>query len=334
MKTMQKRNRKILYWCGPALLLTSVFQAHSFELRLPIACEVGDSSCFVQNYVDHDPSPSARDYTCGSETQDGHDGTDFRLPSMVEQRIGVAVLAAAEGQVLRTRDGMPDVSVRAIGAEQVRGRECGNGVIIAHADGFMSEYCHLAQGSLRVRPGDVVKAGQPLGKVGLSGNTEFAHLHFTLRENGNVIDPFAYGAPSGGCGGGRSLWSPSAVASLGYRSIAILNMGFGGHPVTAQDIENGSVGPWPKEDSESLVAYVRVISLRRGDVQLLSVTGPKDKPFASYAVGPLDRDMAQYTLMAGRKRPNGAWERGVYRATYQVKRHGELLIERTFELQL
>ena len=35
MKTMQKRNRKILYWCGPALLLTSVFQAHSFELRLP-----------------------------------------------------------------------------------------------------------------------------------------------------------------------------------------------------------------------------------------------------------------------------------------------------------
>lgn len=82
------------------------------------------------------------------------------------------------------------------------------------------------------------------------------------------------------------------------------------------------------------MAYVRVISLRRGDVQLLSVTGPNSKPFASYAVGPLDRDMAQYTLMAGRKCPNGAWERGVYRATYQVKRHGELLIERTFELQL
>lgn len=200
--------------------------------------------------------------------------------------------------------------------------------------GSLSEYRHLAQGSLRVRPGDVVKAGQPLGKVGLSGNTEFAHLHFTLRENGNVIDPFADGAPSGGCGGGRSLWSPSAVASLGYRSIAILNTGFGGHPITAQDIENGSVGPRHKEGSESLVAYVRVISLRRGDVQLLSVTGPNNKPFASYAVGPLDRDMAQYTLMAGRKRPNGAPERGVYRATYQVKRHSELLIERTFELQL
>ena len=83
-------------WVGPAC---------SFELGLPIDCDVG-RTCFIQNYVDHDSSPAARDYTCGHETYDGHDGTDFRLPSMIEERAGVAVHAAADGQVLRTRDGM------------------------------------------------------------------------------------------------------------------------------------------------------------------------------------------------------------------------------------
>ncbi len=79
----------------------------SFELGLPIACEVGQT-CFIQNYVDHDPSAGARDYMCGHETSDGHDGTDFRLPSVAQEQAAVVVLAAADGQVLRTRDGMPD----------------------------------------------------------------------------------------------------------------------------------------------------------------------------------------------------------------------------------
>ena len=163
---------------------------------------------------------------CGAETNDGHNGTDFRLPSMAEQRAGVAVLAAADGQVLRTRDSVPDLSVRTLGSDQVKGRECANGVIVAHADRFESEYCHLARSSVRVKPGDLVKSGQVLGNVGLSGNSEFAHLHFTLRQNGKVIDPFAYGAPDGACGGGQSLWNKDAAGALAYQPVAILNTGF------------------------------------------------------------------------------------------------------------
>src|SRR5262249_35663984 len=62
-------------WPFVLLLATT---ATAFELGLPIDCEVG-RSCVIQNYVDHDPSPNARDYQCGTLTYDGHNGTDFRL---------------------------------------------------------------------------------------------------------------------------------------------------------------------------------------------------------------------------------------------------------------
>ena len=54
----------------------SMPSAHALELRLPIRCDVG-ATCEIQNYVDLDPSPKARDYQCGSRTYDGHKGIDF-----------------------------------------------------------------------------------------------------------------------------------------------------------------------------------------------------------------------------------------------------------------
>ena len=82
--------------------------------------------------------------------------------------------------------------MRTIGHEQIKRRECGNTVILAHADGFESIYCHLQRGSLRVKPGDTVKREQDLGRAGLSGNTEFAYLHFALcveMENLSIRSP-------------------------------------------------------------------------------------------------------------------------------------------------
>jgi hypothetical protein len=314
--------------CGPA------GPALGLELDLPIACEVGQT-CFVQNYVDHDPSSGARDYACGSETYDGHDGTDFRLPSMAHERAGVAVLAAADGVVLRTRDGMADVSVRAIGIDQIRGRECGNGVIVQHADGFESEYCHLARGSVRVKPGDTVKASAVLGNVGLSGNTEFAHVHFTLRHGGKVVDPFADGATEGACNGGVSLWNKKFAAALAYRPIAVLNKGFAAQAVTAEELEAGDVAsPASGPYAPNLVAYVRAIALRAGDVQRFTLVDPEGKPLAAQTLEPLEGNKAQYWLMVGRKRPPDGWKPGIYRATYRVERAGALLIEQTFELRL
>ena len=171
--------------CAGAFAGWPLGPTEAIELRLPINCEIG-VTCEVQNYVDLDPSSQARDYQCGSRTYDGHKGMDFRLPSLRAQRAGVNVLAAAPGRVLRVRDGVPDMSVRERGIGAVNGRECGNGVVVDHGEGWSTQYCHMAQGSLLVKPGDKVEASQPLGRVGLSGMTEYPHLHFAVTFQGKT----------------------------------------------------------------------------------------------------------------------------------------------------
>lgn len=308
--------------------------AFAFELHLPVDCEIG-RTCFVQNYVDRDASKDARDYACGAQTYDGHSGTDFRIPNMARQRAGVAVVAAADGRVAGARDGMADVSIRVAGKDDIAGRECGNGVVVRHADGFETQYCHMAKGSVRVKPGDTVKAGQPLGRIGLSGSTEFAHLHLTVRQNGKTVDPFAYGAAEGACNAGTSLWQPVLRASLSYRPGAVLNRGFAEKPVTMEEIEAGDAeAAVPDTDAAALIAFVRAIGLRKDDVQTIAITTPDGTKLVEQTAAPLDRDKAQYMFFAGRKRPQGGWERGLYRATYSVTRGGAVVLEESFALQL
>jgi murein DD-endopeptidase MepM/ murein hydrolase activator NlpD len=306
--------------------------AQAVSLRLPVACEIG-STCFVQHYVDRDPSPEARDHQCGTLTYDDHTGTDIRVPSMAAQRAGVDVLAAASGKVLRVRDGMEDVSVRGRGRESVQNTECGNGLVIDHGQGWETQYCHMARGSLAVKPGDMVSVGHKLGRIGLSGMTEFPHLHFTVRKDGTVVDPFAHGAPEKSCGGGNSLWEPSVRQALAYRPGGVLNTGFAPGPVSMAAVESGEAGrDRPGADAPALVAFVRAIGLRGGDEQILTLFGPDGKALAENKAAPLDRNKAQWMLFVGKKRPSDGFLPGVYRAVYRVIRNGRPAIERSFEV--
>jgi murein DD-endopeptidase MepM/ murein hydrolase activator NlpD len=56
----------------------------------------------------------------------------------------------------------------------------GNAVVIDHGDDEFSMYLHLKPGSVRVKPGDSVLAGQIVGKLGSSGNSTEPHLHFEV----------------------------------------------------------------------------------------------------------------------------------------------------------
>ena len=294
----------------------------------PLACKVG-TSCVIQHYIDHDPSPAARDYACGSLTYDGHDGIDIRLPDMAAQRAGVAVLAAADGKVLRLRDGVADVSVAESGQAAVKDIECGNGMVIDHGGGFEAQYCHMAKGSLVVKPGDMVQAGQPIGKVGLSGDTEFPHLHFTLREAGKVVDPFAYGAAEGACTSGRSLWRDTPA----YQARVVLNAGFTTGPVTMAALEAGGL-PAASADAGILVAYVRAVGLKAGDVQTLELRAPGGSSALKSASQPLPRNQDQSMVFGGRRRPAPGWARGRYQAIYTVNNGDRVVLTRTFTLTL
>lgn len=55
-------------------------------------------------------------------------------------------------------------------------------VVLRHGGGEHSHSVHLKPGSVRVRPGDTVKRGQPIGQLGHSGNSTEPHLHFQLTD--------------------------------------------------------------------------------------------------------------------------------------------------------
>lgn len=309
----------------PLTLLTAAAPPGKSGLRLrwPVDCTLGQT-CAIQNYVDDDPGASVLDYDCKHRTYPGHDGVDIRLASMALERRGVDVLAAAPGQVLRVRDGVADRSIRDEPAGAVAGRECGNGLVIAHGDGWETQYCHMRQGSLVVRPGDTVKAGTVLGKVGLSGDTEFPHLHITVRKDGKAVDPFAYGAAAGACRAGQSLWE----ATPPYRSGEVLVAGFATGPVTMRDVQDeGAEQPSRPSRATPLVAFVQAIGLEAGDRQRLVLSGPGGASLAESAPPPLDHDKAQQLLFVGRGRvPAGGWPTGEYRATFDVVRGGKTVL--------
>jgi hypothetical protein len=304
------------------------------RLALPIACVPG-RTCEIQNYVDRDPGPGAKDYRCGARTYEAHSGLDIRLPDMAAQKAGVDVLAAADGKVLRVRDGVADVSVWDVGAAAVKDQECGNGLVVEHAGGLSTQYCHMAKGSLKVRPGDLVKTGTPLGRVGLSGNTEYPHLHMTVRQNNVVIDPFAPGPGSGPgqCGTGEDLWRPEARAALLYKARTVLNAGFTTGAVTMTQLEAGGLAR-PNASTPALVVYIRALGLQAQDVQSLTLLDPAGKVLAVSTSEPLPRDQAQRLLFVGKPRPTAGWAKGRYRASYTVKHSGAVVLERSLDVTL
>lgn len=302
------------------------------QFVLPVDCELG-RSCFVQNYVDHDASSAARDYQCGTLTYDAHNGTDIRLPDSGAMRAGVNVLAAAIGQVVRLRNDMDDRLVPMDRSFTDTARACGNGVVIEHRDGWQTQYCHMAKGSVRVKPGEPVASGQPIGQIGVSGNTQFPHLHFTVRHNGKVIDPFAHEPQTGVCGSGGSLWR-AAGPGFAYQARALLNAGFAAEPVTTEKIESGALSRSPDRDAPALVAFVRVIGLQQGDVQRLTVTAPDRTMLAESTLAPLDRAKAQTLMFTGKRRPPDGWAAGSYEAHFTVSRDGAVVFDRRFALAL
>ncbi len=68
----------------------------------------------------------------------------------------------------------------------------GNHVEIQDTKGNINLYAHMYKDSILVEEGETVSQGQVLGKVGSSGNSTGPHLHFTIKVNGQAVNPLDY----------------------------------------------------------------------------------------------------------------------------------------------
>ena len=66
----------------------------------------------------------------------------------------------------------------------------GTYLIVDHGGGITTLYAHLSD--ISVKKGDIVVMGQQIGKVGNTGWSTGAHLHFEVRKNGSAVNPISY----------------------------------------------------------------------------------------------------------------------------------------------
>ncbi|KUP91222.1 M23 family metallopeptidase [Tritonibacter horizontis] len=311
------------------LSLASPLGASEFRLAWPVDCRLG-LDCFIQQYVDHDPGPQATDFTCGTLSYDGHKGTDIALPSLRRMDQGVTVHAAAAGVVAGLRDGMTDAYASPERSAEIDGRDCGNGVVLRHPDGWETQYCHLKQGSVLVQKGARVARGAPLGEIGLSGRTQFPHLHLSVRHDGAVVDPFH---PVAGFDAAESCAAPQAPtlapalwqddASPRYVATGVIDAGFAAQIPDYDAIKAGSAdtAALPAHAS-ALVLWAYAYGSLPGDELQLRIVAPDGTVFF-HSRQTLDRQQSQY-FRAGGKRVQAPLSAGTYRGHVEIWREGQL----------
>jgi murein DD-endopeptidase MepM/ murein hydrolase activator NlpD len=152
------------------------------------------------SYVDLDPGPGIRDWKGGTQTYDGHPGTDFLASE------GIDVLAVGPGRIFAAASGWPN-NPNWTGVDYYRNN--GNFVIIDYGNGLYIACHHLKSITVDDTPwgsnGSMVSRGQTIGQVGTTGVTSVGgtekitvpHLHLQIWNGSgfmhgrvDALDPF------------------------------------------------------------------------------------------------------------------------------------------------
>ena len=164
----------------------------SLEWPLRAADRLTDCSFYrVSAYVDQNTTSGAfQDFNCGTNTYDGHRGTDISIWPYNYLKMDsnwVEVIAAAPGMIIDKHDGEFDKNC-------ATNTMMPNYIVVQHADGSRALYLHMKKNSLTAKTiGQSLELGEFIGIVGSSGNSSGPHLHFEVWTGATVatrIDPF------------------------------------------------------------------------------------------------------------------------------------------------
>lgn len=110
----------------------------------------------------------------GSRSDPFHGSSAFHAGLDIGGDMGDPVYAAADGKVIASNYDMMK----------------GNYLIIDHGSSLTTRYLHLSERSIRT--GERVSKGQMIGKMGSTGRSTGAHLHFEVRQGEEAVDPAIY----------------------------------------------------------------------------------------------------------------------------------------------
>ncbi len=277
-------------------------------LTIPVKCTLG-KDCWISNLPEHSKNNNLGfDYHCNKKTYSSHSGTDFAIQDMKAMKDGVDVISPIDGRITRLRDGVDDINVKKLGLENLEGKDCGNAVAIARGD-YEYLLCHMKEFSLVVQQGQEVKRGQKIGQIGLSGRTEYPHLHITARKkdidgNWNWFDPFYNKGTE--CGATPdSMWlEADALEKAAIKSGIVYNYGFSYNVPTAEKIATGDFREIKfTENPNMIIGWVEIFSTNPGDQLLIRLHDPINN-FKIEQNFTINKYQAKYMRFIGKKLRN------------------------------
>ena len=303
--------------------------AQDLKFGLPIKCEI-NKDCFIQNLPDIINGSDAFDPFCQGATYQGHKGIDIRLLSLENIKENIPVIAAGDGIIKAFRDGEEDrLIVTDEDKTRIKDKECGNGIVISHKNGYESQYCHLKQNSISVRNGDKVKQGDILGFVGNSGFASFPHVHFSIRKDGQWLDPISGLPPAESCQlttKENTLLDKKTAEFFSQNSSRLLTSGISGKIIKHAKLVRFGAPERLMISDQVIIGWAWFINLRKDDQIRFTLEGPKGL-LVENTTKPLDRNKASYSAYAGSKKQA---IKGEYRLKTELVRSGQTIEESLF----
>ncbi|MEO8907541.1 MAG: M23 family metallopeptidase [Microbacteriaceae bacterium] len=154
-------------WFANNGLESEALNAHS-DVVIPVGGRVNSAETFAIDFLRIDPT-SMKSYRGDPALNASYLAFDQPL------------IAVANAKVVKVVSDQPDVPPMVLTEIETVDVATGNSIVLDLGNGVYALYAHLKQGSAEVKVGDTVKKGQEIGRLGNSGNTSQAHLHFQLQ---------------------------------------------------------------------------------------------------------------------------------------------------------